>query len=276
MKREALDAAWAAVHGRWPDLRPAAGFILGSGWSEACGFLRVRDALPYADLPGLGAPGVAGHAGRLVRAACGEREALVFEGRRHAYEGEGWTPVALPVDLLRRAGAPVLVLTNAAGAVRADLPVGGLMVVRDHLNLQGPGPLEGPHDPAWGPRFPDQSAVYDAGLRAALARAAARAGVGVCEGVYAALRGPAYETPAEVRMLRTLGADAVGMSTVPEAMLAHAAGLRVAALSCLTNAAAGVAGRPLSHEEVTEAGAAALPRMRALLEAFWEEAWDGA
>lgn len=274
--RDALDRAFQVLRRRWPACAPVAGLILGSGWGEGIDAFQVRDAMPYGDLPGMGTTGVTGHAGRLAWAEYAGVPTLVFQGRRHFYEGEGWTPVALPIYLLRRLGARGVFLTNAAGGITEGMRAGDLMIVRDHLNLMGGNPLIGPCDPVWGSRFPDQTNLYDAGLRAAMRAAAARAGVPVREGVYAAVSGPAYETPAEVRAFGRLGADAVGMSTAPEAMLANAAGLRVAAVSCISNLAAGISATPLSHEDVAAAARAALPRMRALIAEFWSVWTDDA
>jgi purine-nucleoside phosphorylase len=253
------------------DARPAAGLILGSGWGDVLESFTVLSTLPYADIPGLGATGVVGHSGRLVLAQSAGITTLVWQGRRHFYEGAGWTPVALPVFALKSLGVNWVLLTNAAGGVRDDLLPGSLMILSDHINNMGDNPLIGPHHPEWGPRFPDLSQAYDPALRAALARASAAAGLSATEGVYFASSGPFYETPAEIRAYRTLGADAVGMSTVPEALLANAAGLRVAGLSCITNSAAGISKNPLSHEEVTETSQQTMPRMKAMIAAFWKE-----
>jgi inosine/guanosine/xanthosine phosphorylase family protein len=164
-------------------------------------------------------------------------------------------------------GASIVLLTNGAGGVRSDLQPGDLMAIDDHINAMGVNPLAGPHHPVWGPRFPDMSATYDSMLRTVLDEAARQSGIALRHGVYLAVAGPAYETPAEIKAFRAIGADAVGMSTVPEAMLARAAGLRVAGLSCITNMAAGE-GRPVSHEDVLAAGAAAVPRLKTLVQGF--------
>lgn len=266
-----LNQAAEAVRSRWPDASPAAGMILGSGWSDVVAAFDVRDTIGYEEIPGLGAPGVIGHSGRLAWIESNGRQGFLFQGRRHWYEGEGWTPVAIPVFILKTFGAPVILLTNAAGGIREGLHPGDLVILSDHINLMQGNPLTGPHDPTWGPRFPDQSRVYDASLRGVAARAGTRIGETLPEGVYLAASGPAYETPAEIAAYRTLGADLVGMSTVPEAILANAAGLRVAAISCVTNYAAGIGTTTLSHEEVTETTRKTMPRMKALLAAFWEE-----
>lgn len=262
------------VRQQWPAARPRAGLMLGSGWDAAADFFHIRASLPYSAIPGLGASTVAGHSGQLHWCEAFGVETFLFQGRRHFYEGAGWAPVALPVYLLQQCGAQLLVLTNAAGGIRADLRAGDLLVLSDHLNLMGGNPLIGPHEPCWGPRFPDLSHVYDRSLGKRLERIFQTLAIPFYSGVYAALTGPTYETPAEVRMLRALGADAVGMSTVPEALLAHAAGLRVAALSCIANAAAGLQAQSLTHEDVIETSRAMMPRLRGVLENLWKELSD--
>ena len=266
-----LEQAVHALRYRWPDFRPAAGLILGSGWGEVTEAFRVHDALPYKDIPGLGSTGVQGHAGRLLRAEANGVPTAIFQGRRHWYEGEGWTPVAAPIHLLAKLGARTVLLTNAAGGISDGLKAGDLMLIRDHIHFIGAHPLIGPPLPGWGPRFPDQSAVYHPSGREHLRRAAAAAGVPLKEGIYLAASGPTYETPAEVAAFARLGADAVGMSTTPEAILANAAGLRVAGLSCISNLAAGRSPTPLSHDEVALAAKEAMPRMRAVIAGFWAE-----
>jgi purine-nucleoside phosphorylase len=271
INHEMLERAVNVVRDTWPSAQPHCGLILGSGWSEVADAFNVFKTVPYVRIPGLGKPGVEGHSGRLVWAEASGVETLIFQGRRHWYEGEGWTPVALPVYLLKALGAKIVLLTNAAGGVRADLKPGSLMVIDDHINMMSANPLLGPHHPSWGARFPDQTAVYDSQLRQLLDKAGTAAGEKLAHGVYMAGSGPAYETPAEIRAFRTLGADAVGMSTVPEALLAHAAGLRVAGLSCISNSAAGVTGQPLSHEEVTLTTQASMARMKLTILQFWKE-----
>ena len=271
MDHAILEQALAHVRKRWPDATPRMGLILGSGWSEVVDAFQVADSIPYEEIPGLGKTGVVGHAGRLVLAESSGVKSLIFQGRRHFYEGVGWTPIALPVFLLKSLGAQGVLITNAAGGVRADLKPGSLMIIDDHINFLGTNPLIGPHHPFWGPRFPDQSEVYRRNLREALARAGKALGEALPHGVYLADSGPTYESPAEIRAFRTLGADAVGMSTVPEALLANAAGLKVVGLSCITNLAAGISAQPLSHEEVTESTRQAMARMKALVLAFWKE-----
>lgn len=242
----------------------ACGLVLGSGWGDVLRPEALHARLPYAALEGFGVSTVAGHHGELLLMTLGGKRVAVFSGRRHYYEGCELGQVVYPVELLRCLGAPAVLLTNAAGGLNPAFAPGTLMAVEDHLNLTGVNPLRGPHRPEWGPRFPDLSRVYDPALTDLLVRS----GKGVRRGVYAFSVGPSYETPAEVRALRALGGDAVGMSTVPEAVVAHAAGLRVAALSCVTNPAAGLGAEPLSHAEVLAASEAAKPRMAALVTAF--------
>jgi purine-nucleoside phosphorylase len=269
--RKQLEKALAFVRKEWPSARPEMGLILGSGWSEVVDAFNVAAAIPYEDIPGLGKTGVIGHAGRLVLAESSGLETLIFQGRRHFYEGVGWTPIAMPIFLLKSLGARGVLITNAAGGIRSDLVTGKLMIIEDHINFLGANPLVGPHDDFWGPRFPDQSEVYDVTLRRLLTLAGRDAGEELARGVYLADSGPAYESPAEIRAFKALGADAVGMSTVPEAMLAKAAGLRVAGLSCITNSAAGISATPLSHEEVTQATRNAMARMKRVVLNFWRE-----
>jgi len=270
MDRSILEAAYDFVRASWPDAHPSLGLVLGSGWGEIADALGPREELAYEEIPGLGSPSVAGHSGLLSLARYAGTELFIFRGRRHWYEGAGWTPLAIPVYLMKRFGVSTVLLTNAAGGLRPDFEPGDLMIVTDHINMLGSNPLVGPHDNFWGPRFPDQSAVYDARLREQLTRSAEDVPVTLHHGVYLATTGPTYETPAEVVAFRALGADAVGMSTVPEAILANGAGLTVAAVSCITNPAAGISEDALSHDDVTAAAARAMPGMRALIERFIE------
>jgi purine-nucleoside phosphorylase len=281
-----------AVRTAFPAAKPVGGLILGSGWRAAATAFKMQGRLDYRAIPGLGCPTVAGHDGALLWGTCSGLETFVFLGRRHWYEGAGWEPVAFPIYLLKAFGASFVVLTNAAGGIRTDLTPGTLMVIDDHINAMGVHPLVGPHDPCWGARFPDLTQVYAADLRRRMARAAEHLGQPMAHGVYLATSGPTYETPAEIRAFRAWGADAVGMSTVPEALLAHAAGLRVGALSFIANRAAGLpagalaqAGlgdlsgqsasaepsRPLAHEEITAAADSAAPVMSRFLQELWKE-----
>ena len=269
VKIERLQEAERFIRKRLLDVTPSSALILGSGWSDVVDAFDKRDVIPYAQIPGLGETPVAGHAGQMVIADSPAGLLLLFQGRRHRYEDVGWEPIALPVYVCAKIGITLLVLTNAAGGIREDLVPGSLMIIDDHINGMGVNPLQGSHDATWGPRFPDMSEVYSADIRDKLDAAAAELGEPVTHGVYLATHGPTYETPAEIRAFRTLGADAVGMSTVPEALLANACGLRVAGISCITNLAAGVSEEPLSHEKVVAATQIAQPRMQALLQRFF-------
>lgn len=264
----ALLAAFAALPPAFAAARPACGLILGSGWSQALPAGEILAEISYGQIPGLGASTVTGHTGALRLLRWHGLSVVAFCGRRHWYEGEGWTPVVLPVDLMRRLGVRDVLLTNAAGGVNVDLRPGDFLLLQDHINMIGLNPLQGPLQPGWGARFPDQSQIYSRDLRRLLQGAAHDAGIALVEGIYAFTSGPTYETPAEIRAYAAMGADAVGMSTVPEAMVANAAGLRVAALSCITNMAAGISGPHLSHDEVIAETSRVAPQMKALLEAF--------
>ena len=263
-----LQAAASTLKERWPEARPQIGFILGSGWGAAVEALTIKDSLSYSEIPGMGATGVAGHSGLVSLAEYQGREMLIFQGRRHAYEGVGWTPIALPVYTMRELGAETLLVTNAAGGLREDLSPGTLMLIEDHINLIGMTPLIGKHNEFWGERFLDLTQAYDAKLQGLLEKAASNVKEDLRKGVYCAAFGPCYETPAEVRMLKTLGVDAVGMSTVPSTILGNACGMRVLGISCITNFAAGIGKDPLTHDEVMQASKEAMGRIQALLLEF--------
>jgi purine-nucleoside phosphorylase len=263
INQTAMKDAVYAVKAAWPDVKPELGIILGSGWGAAVSGFPTKASLSYEDIPNLGKTGVMGHAGQLLLSEAGGKELLIFKGRRHLYEGEGWTPLVLPVWLLKEFGAETVLLTNASGGIRDDLQPGSLMAVSDHINFLGTNPLIGPHNPNFGVRFPDQTEVYSSDLRKKLLAAGADS-----EGVYVAATGPTFETPAEIRAFRSMGADAVGMSTVPEAIFANALGMRVAGLSCVCNRAAGLGHGELTHEDVARAAEEAMPRMRRILTEF--------
>ena len=245
---ERLDEATRVVHERTP-LRPTIGVILGSGLGGFTDGLRDAVVLPFDEIPHVPAATVIGHTGALVVGTVEGVPVAALKGRVHFYEGRSLADVVFPVRVLGRLGVRTLLLTNAAGAINPDFKAGELMILRDHINLLG-NPLMGPNEEELGPRFPDMSTTYDPELREIAARACRAAGVTVHEGVYIAMTGPSYETPAEIRMARALGADAVGMSTVPEVIAARHMGMRVLTLSCLTNMAAGVTERPLDHADV--------------------------
>ena len=238
--------------------------VLGSGLSGLVDAFEDQVAIDYAQIPGMGSASVAGHPGRLVAGRLEGEPLLAMQGRLHAYEGHALSQVVLGVRLMARLGAETLIVTNAAGGLDASLPAGALLAITDHINMTGQSCLVGPNDAALGPRFPDMSAAYDAELREHARAAAAEAGIELYEGVYAGVLGPSYETPAEVRMLRLLGASVVGMSTVQEVIAARHLGQRVLGLSCVTNAAAGLSSHVLSHVEVeatARASASALSRI---------------
>ena len=231
-----------------------AAIVLGSGLGAFADGLEESQAIPYAEIPGFARPTVEGHAGRLVVGQVEGVSVAAMQGRFHFYEGYTLEEVTFPVRALGLLGVKSLILTNAAGGLNNSFEQGSLVVISDHLNLLGANPLLGKNDERFGPRFPDMSEVYDREYQDTAISEAHAMGVELRRGIYAALAGPSYETPAEIRMLRLLGADAVGMSTVPEAIVARHMGLRVLGVSCITNMAAGVLDRPISHEEVIETG----------------------
>lgn len=250
------------------DLRPRLGMVLGSGLGDLAEGIEGVRAIPFGEMPGWPPPSAPGHSGRLLLGSLHGMPVACLQGRLHMYEGLTERQVVEPVLLLRRLGVESLLLTNASGGLDPALAAGSLMVIRDHINLTGRHPLMGPNDERLGPRFPDMSAVWDAGLRARLHAAADAEDVPLTEGVYVGLTGPSYETPAEVRMLRLMGADAVGMSTVMEAIAAHWAGARICGVSLVTNAGAGLSPTPLSHEEVLTAAAEAGPALARIINRF--------
>jgi xanthosine phosphorylase len=262
----ARDAAAALVAraGR----RPRVGIVLGSGLGAVADAVSGGAAIAYDELPGFPRPGVAGHAGRAVVGDLGGVPVAVLEGRQHLYEAPPPEAISTPVRALRMAGADTLILTNAAGSLRAELGPGSLMAISDHINLTGSNPLIGPNDDAVGPRFPSLRDAYDPELRATLHATADELGIPLADGVYVAVSGPSFETPAEIRAFRVLGADAVGMSTVHETILARHAGLRVTAISTITNLAEGLSSEPLSHEQTLRDAQRAAGSLARLLEAF--------
>ena len=238
-----------AIAARCRATQPTVAIILGSGLGGFARHVEGATRMSFNEIPGLPAASVQGHAGEFIHGVVGGHEVLVLAGRLHLYEGHAARAVVLPVRIARAIGARILFVSNAAGAIRPDLEPGTLMILRDHINLSWHNPLIGPVAPG-DTRFPDMSAPYDRALGVAFRDAAVAAGAPVAEGVYASVLGPSYETPAEVRMLGAMGADAVGMSTVPEVLVARALKMRVVAVSCLTNAAAGTTSRRLVHDEV--------------------------
>jgi purine-nucleoside phosphorylase len=244
-------AAADAIRARLGDFRPRLALILGSGLGGIARHIADRVEIPYAEVPAFPVPTVAGHPGCVIAGTLEGTAVVALAGRFHLYEGHPPSAAALPVRVAHALGARTLLVTNAAGGIRRSFRPGDLMLIHDHINLMWRSPLAGAAREGE-QRFPDMSEPYDRELLALLGEAALDAGVPVVHGVYAAFLGPSYETPAEIRMLERLGADAVGMSTVPEVLAARALGMRVAGISCITNAAAGISAVPLSHAEVLE------------------------
>jgi purine-nucleoside phosphorylase len=251
-----------AKHGGGADVA----VVLGSGLGDFAAHLGGAFTIPYGDIPHWPASRVMGHAGNLVVGTLAGRKVLALSGRVHAYEGHDLQTVTFAVRVLGRLGIPRVILTNAAGGISANCARGALMVIDDHINLLGNNPLVGPNDERFGLRFPDMTYVYSPRLRTIADETAKAIGVPIQHGVYIAVLGPSYETPAEIRAFRTLGADAVGMSTVPEAIAARHMGLEVLGVSCITNAAAGVFPEPLHHSEVMETTQQVKGQFIALLE----------
>ncbi len=235
-------------------LRPRIGLILGSGLGAFADSLQETTLIKYQYIPHFPVSTAVGHAGRLVVGLCAGVPVAVMQGRAHYYEGYSIQQVVFPVRVLRMLGVKMLVVTNAAGGINRKLQARGLMLITDHLNLMGTNPLLGPNEEEFGPRFPDMTEAYSKKLRETAKKVARRQKLKLYEGVYAALHGPSYETPAEIRLLARLGADAVGMSTVPEVIAANHMGMRALGISCVTNMAAGLSKKKLDHKEVLEAG----------------------
>ena len=249
------------------DLRPQIGLVLGSGLGSFADDLSEAVRIPYAEIPTFPCSTAIGHAGRLVVGKSGDVPVAVMQGRVHLYEGYSAAEVAFPTRVLARTGVRALILTNAAGGINLEYGQGALVILRDHISLQGQNPLTGANDERLGPRFPDMSYTYSKRYREIALEEAKKLSIPPREGVYAALAGPSYETPAEIRYLRAIGADLVGMSTVPEAIAARHMGMNVLAISCVTNMAAGIVDKALVHDEVLEAGRRVMGEFIALLRA---------
>jgi purine-nucleoside phosphorylase len=249
---------------------PETAVVLGSGLGDFADTLLDAVPTPYGDIPHWPASKIVGHAGRLVIGTVAGRRVAALAGRAHYYEGHPMRAIVFPIRVMARLGVKHAILTNAAGGINTAFASGALMVIDDHINLLGSNPLVGPNDERFGPRFPDMSEVYSRRLRAIADTAAAARGVAVSHGVYIAVHGPSYETPAEIRAFRALGADAVGMSTVPEAIAARHMGVEVLGISCITNLAAGVLPQPLVHDEVMETARRVRGSFIALLEGILE------
>jgi purine-nucleoside phosphorylase len=244
--------------------------VLGSGLGAFADRLDAATRVPYGDIPYWPTSAVVGHAGVLVAGRLGSRRVIALSGRVHVYEGRPLDDVTFGMRVIGALGVPRVILTNAAGGINTSFATGALMLIDDHINLMGRNPLVGPHDPRLGVRFPDMTEVYSRRLREVAIEAAAARGVQVEHGVYVAVLGPSYETPAEIRAFRTLGADAVGLSTAPEAIVARHVGLEVLGISCITNPAAGVVDSPLEHDDVMQVAARVRGQFIALLEGIVE------
>jgi purine-nucleoside phosphorylase len=260
-----VQTAAAFVRERIP-LAPGIAIVLGSGLGDFASRVGGPAVLPYETVPGWPPAAVIGHAGKLVVGTVRGKTVAVLSGRAHFYEGHPMANVVFATRVMAALGVKTLMLTNAAGGINTSFSQGALMVIDDHINLVGTNPLVGPNDERFGPRFPDMTEVYSKRLRAVADRAAERNGLPLAHGIYAGLHGPSYETPAEIRYLRTIGADAVGMSTVAEAIAARHLGMEVLGISCITNMAAGVLPQPLNHDEVMDTARRVRGAFIALLE----------
>ncbi len=253
--------------------QPKVAVILGSGLGGLVEELEQPNAIPYGQIPGFPASNVAGHAARLAFGSIGGRDVVLMQGRFHYYEGLSMSEITFPVCVLRQLGVESLIVTNACGGINGSFAPGDLMLITDHINMSGNNPLIGPNDDRLGPRFPDMTEAYDPALRRLAEDTAAELGISLQKGVYALYTGPSFETAAEIRAFRTLGADAIGMSTVPEVIVARHAGMRVLGISCITNMATGIARTKHSHEEVLAAANASSQRFRLLVRTLLER-WE--
>lgn len=247
------------------DRRPRVAVVLGSGLGGVAEAVKDGVEIPYSEIPHFVSSTVEGHAGKLIIGSCGDVDVVLMKGRVHFYEGYSMEEVTLPVRVFHLMGVRSLILTNASGGAAPHLSPGSLMAITDHINMMGENPLRGPNDDRFGPRFPDMTAVYTPSYVEAAHEIAREIGVVLFEGVYMALRGPTYETPAEIRMMRKLGADAVGMSTAPEATVARHCGMNVLAISCITNVAAGLTSAEINHSEVMTVGGRAGKQLAELI-----------
>lgn len=247
------------------DFVPKAAIVLGSGLGDYAETIRVEDELSYSEIDGFPVSTVPGHAGKFIFGYVDRIPVVCMKGRVHFYEGYPISDVVLPARLMRLMGAEILFLTNAAGGVNTSFHAGDLMMIKDHISVFAPNPLIGPNIDELGTRFPDMSEVYDSDLQKAIISAAKENGIFLQEGVYAQLTGPSFESPAEIRMLRALGCDAVGMSTVVEAIAANHMGMKICGISCICNLAAGMTVNPLTHKEVQEAADKAAPNFKKLV-----------
>ncbi len=264
---EKVQQAARLIEGR-TTLRPRIGLVLGSGLGAFADGLEDATAIPYQQIPHFPVSTAVGHAGRLVVGQCAKIPVAVMQGRVHFYEGYSLREVTFPIRVLGALGIRALVFTNAAGGINRKLRARGLLLIRDHLNFQGSNPLVGANDERFGPRFPDMTEAYSKKFRTTAKQVARKLRLRLFEGVYAALHGPSYETPAEIRALARLGADVVGMSTVPEVIVANHMGIEVLGISCVTNMAAGISKKKINHDEVLEAGERVSRQFTAFLRAL--------
>lgn len=265
-----LDSAVKFIEEKIGDFKPEIGIILGSGLGDlADEFCKI--SIPYSEIPGFETSTISGHKSRLVFAEINNKNVVMMQGRFHFYEGHSIQKVVFPVKVMKKIGVKTLIITNAAGGVNANFKPADLMIITDHINHMGVNPLIGPNDSSMGERFPDMSEVYSKEYVELAEKIGKKLGIDLQKGVYIALTGPSYETPAEVKMARVLGADAVGMSTVPEAIIASWAGMKVIGLSCICNSAAGVSTVGLSHSDVIAAAAAAKEKFKKLVKEIIRE-----
>lgn len=271
MEKRIFDVASGCLPDACFEKEPDLGIVLGSGWGDSLRMDAELARVSYGDIEGLGCAAVPGHAGEFILFERKGRRIAAWCGRRHYYEGAGWEPVVMPIEILRRMGCTRLMLTNASGGINPALRPGDFVIIRDHINLVGINPLIGPHREEWGARFPDMCEVYSRHFSEILHSIANLRGLRVMDGVYAYTSGPCYETPAEIQAYKAQGADVVGMSTVPEAVFARACGFKTAGVSLVANLAAGISRRPLSHSDVVAAAEAAKPQMATIIDDFIEK-----
>lgn len=261
---EKLMGCYECVRSR-TDFRPKVAIVLGSGLGDFADSIRVESELPYSEIDGFPVSTVPGHEGKFIFGYVGDVPVVCMKGRVHFYEGYEISDVVLPARLMKLLGAEILFLTNASGGINTSFHAGDLMLITDHVSLFAPNPLIGPNIEELGTRFPDMSTIYDRELQDTIRRAACDSGLFLQQGVYVQLTGPSFESPAEIRLLRTLGCDAAGMSTVVEAIAANHMGMRICGISCISNLAAGMTANPLTHEEVKEAADMAAPAFKKLV-----------
>lgn len=261
---EKCEACYESIKDRIPFI-PRVALVLGSGLGDYADDIRVEAEIPYKEIPGFPVSTVPGHAGKFIFGYVGEVPVVCMKGRVHYYEGYAVSDVVLPARLMHRMGAEILFLTNAAGGINFDFNAGTLMLIKDHISCFAPNPLIGPNEEEFGLRFPDMSHVYDEDLQQIIRATAAANEIPLKEGVYVQLTGPSFESPAEIRMLRTLGADAAGMSTVVEAITANHMGMKICGISCISNLAAGMLEQPITHQEVQETANRVAPLFKKLV-----------